>query len=164
MWGNRVVVPEVGHQQVLRELHVGHPGMSRMKSLATGVVWWPGTDSDIERQVWTCVDCQENQKLQPAATFLHPWEWPGHPWECLHIDYAGPFMGKIFLMVVDEHSKWLEVEIVPATAFTHTIAKLRSMFSTHGLPQLVVSDNGSVFTSGEFKECLERNGIHHVRT
>ena len=92
MWGNRVVVPEVGRQQVLQELHVDHPGMSRMKSLARGVVWWPGIDSDIENQVQTCVDCQENQKL-PAAASLHPWEWPSHPWERLHIDYAGPFLG-----------------------------------------------------------------------
>ena len=33
MWGNRVVVPKVGCQKVLGELHLGHPGMSRMKAL-----------------------------------------------------------------------------------------------------------------------------------
>ena len=82
----------------------------------------------------------------------------------LHIDYAGLFLGKMFLVVVDAHSKWLEIEIVPSVTSAHTIAKLRCMFATHGPPQLVVSDNGAVFTSGEFKEFLEKNEIRHVRS
>ena len=131
MWGSRVVIPEVGRQKVLQELHVGYLGVSRMKSLARGVAWWPGIDSDIQNHVRTCTDCQKNQKL-PAATTLHPWEWPAHPWERLHIDYAGPFLGKMFLMVVDAHSKWLEVEIVSSVISADAIAKLRAMFATHG--------------------------------
>ena len=27
---------------------------------------------------------------------MHPWEWPEHLWERIHIDYAEPFMGKMF--------------------------------------------------------------------
>ena len=34
LWGNRVVVPAVGRARVMEELHSGHPGISRMKSLA----------------------------------------------------------------------------------------------------------------------------------
>jgi len=163
MWGSRVVIPEVGRQKVLQELHVGHPGMSRMKGLARGLVWWPGIDSDIGNTVRTCTDCQESQK-SPAVASLHPWEWPAHPWERLHIDYAGPVLGKMFLVVVDAHSKWLEVEIVPSATSANTIAKLRAMFDTHGLPQLIVSDNGAAFTSSEFQDFLKKNGIHHVKS
>lgn len=36
----------------------------------------------------------------------------GHTWECLHIDYTGPFWGKMFLVVLDVHSIWLEEQIV----------------------------------------------------
>ena len=39
----------------------------------------------------------------------------------------------------------------PATSAI-TIQKLRSMFAAHGLPRVVVSDNGSVLTSNEFQE------------
>ena len=43
-----------------------------------------------------------------------------------------------------------------------TIAKLRSSFATHGLPEVIVSDNGTVFTSQEFKIFTQGNGIRHV--
>ena len=87
-----------------------------------------------------------------------------HPWVRLYIDHARPFMGKIFLVVVDAYSKWLEVEMFPSTSSQHTLTKLRSMFATHGLLQLIVSDNGTAFTSSEFQNFLKRNGIRHVRS
>ena len=43
-----------------------------------------------------------------------------------------------------------------------TIDKLRKIFSTHGLPEKVVSDNGSAFTSREFAAFMRDNGIVHV--
>ena len=35
---------------------------------------------------------------------LHPWVWPEAPWRRIDIDFAGPFMGKMFFVVVDAHS------------------------------------------------------------
>lgn len=73
-----------------------------------------------------------------------------------------PFLGKMFLIVVDAHSEWLEVEIVTAATSAHTIQKLRAMFATHGLPEMLVSDNGTAFTSAEFQEFLSNNGVRHL--
>ena len=79
LWGNRVVVPKVGREKVLDELHKGHPGVSRMKGLARGVVWWPGIDKAIEERVNSCYIYQQGQK-SPTNAPLHPWEWPNCPW------------------------------------------------------------------------------------
>ena len=54
LWGNGVVVPEKGKQQVLAMLNQAHPGMSKMKSLARWYVWWPGKDREIEACVKAC--------------------------------------------------------------------------------------------------------------
>ena len=105
-----------------------------------------------------CEVCQVNRKLPPEA-HLHPWEWPHKPWVPLHLDYAGPFRGEI---VVGAHSKWLEA--FPMITSTSTIEKLRIAFSTHGLPEMVVTDNGSNFVSEEFEDFLKGNGIRHIRT
>ena len=149
LWGSRVVVPEAGRSVVLEELHDGHPGASRMKALARGVVWWPGLDKDVENTVKECVQCDSNKKM-PSPVPMHPWEWPSRPWSRLHMDYAGPFMNRMFLLVVDARTKWLEAVTVSAATSTNTIKALRTMFATHGLPDVLVSDNGTPFTSAEF--------------
>ena len=130
-----------------------------MKSLARGYVWWPTLTKDIEEHVKTCNACQLSCPL-PPATPLHPWDWPRRPWVRIHIDYAGPFLGQMFLIV--GHSKWLDICRVSSATSTATISALRSIFSSHGLPDIIVSDNGSVFTSQDFQEFTKKNGIRHV--
>ena len=55
-----MVVPGVWREHLLSELHGGHPGVSRMKSLARGLVWWPGIDHQIEETVKCCEKCQQS--------------------------------------------------------------------------------------------------------
>ncbi|XP_044171937.1 uncharacterized protein K02A2.6-like [Acropora millepora] len=162
LWGTRVIVPPQGRSKVLSELHEAHPGESRMKALARSYVWWPGLDQDIVKKVKSCDECQAHQRT-PAEAPLHPWEWPGLPWSRLHVDYAGPYKGEMFLIVIDAHSKWLEVHCMKSTTSNATIEKLREIFATHGLPATLVSDNGSNFTSSEFEEFMKRNGIKHIK-
>lgn len=146
---------------MLKELHEIHPGMTRMKSLARSYVWWPGIDADIEMMVRQCHTCQVNQS-KPASAPAHAWEFSSEPWERLHLDHAGPMQGESFLIVVDSHSKWLEVERVKSTDAKTTCAVLRKLFATHGLPRVIVSDNGSGFASEEFNQFLKRNNIKHL--
>ena len=81
----------------------------------------------------------------------------------LHIDYAGPCFGKYFLVLIDSHSKWLEVHPVSSTTTAVSTEKLKFIFSTHGLPDMIVSDNGSVFTSKKFTDFMTYNSITHVK-
>ena len=86
-----------------------------MKSLARSYVRWPHMDEDLE-----CSVCQSIRKHQPLAP-LHPWEWSQEPWERLHLDYAGTFMGKHFLITVDANSKWIDAATTPLTSSSVTI-------------------------------------------
>ena len=133
-----------------------------MKALARSMVWWPGIDADLETEVKQCAACQANRKSPPEAP-LHPWEWPSKPWSRFHVDFAVPFMGTTFLIQVDAHSKWLEVVPVSTPSSQQAIKALRHIFSTHGLPEVLVTDNGSAFTSMDFATFVKRNGFRHVR-
>ncbi|CAC5387447.1 unnamed protein product [Mytilus coruscus] len=160
LWGNRVVIPNPGREIILQELHEGHQGISRMKVLN---VWWPNMDAEIEQTVRACHKCQVNRHAPPEAP-MHPWEWPSKPWSRIHIDYAGPLYGKMFLVCVDAHSKYLDVHVVNSATSANTIEKLRTMFAIHGLPENIVSDNGTPFASQEFQDFVQRNGIKHIRS
>ena len=163
LWGSRVVIPPPGRDTILADLHETHPGIVRMKALARSYIWWPGMDKEIENTVRSCHSCQQ-QAVSPPKGNLHPWEWPGKPWHRLHIDYAGPVEGKMLLIIVDAHSKFIECHIVSSANSANTIIKLLQTFATHGLPAQLVSDNGSPFTSEEFAQFCRNNGIQHIRS
>ena len=161
LWGNRVVIPTAGRQQILEELHESHQGVSRMKGRARMVVWWPNLDRDIEQLVSNCTACQSSRSLPPVAP-LHPWSWPDRPWSRLHIDYAGPISNHMLLVVVDSFSKWIEVLPVKTASASITIEKLRTLFATHGIPETIVSDNGTPFVNALMEQFLKANGVRHV--
>ena len=136
LWGNRA---PPGRQLILDELHAGHPGVSRMKSVTRMFVWWPRLDSDVEDWVKFCSDCQKNCPSPPIAP-VQRWKWPMCPWARV--------LGRIFLIAIDAHSKWMEVDTMSSTTSMATI-QLRT-------------DNEHNFVSEEFKEFFQKNGIKHT--
>ena len=86
----------------------------------------------------------------------------GCPWSRAYEDYAGPFMGKMFLLVIDAHSKWMNINCVNSATSSVTIERMRTTFASRGLPEIVESDKRSNFVSSEFKSFLQKNGIRHI--
>ena len=140
VWGGRVVISPNLREKTLKDLHEAHPGVFRMKAIGLSNVWWPGVDRDIEKLVFNCETCQINQA----------------------IDYTSPFQGKMFLIIVDSFSKWLEIITVNNTS--STIKALQQCFTIHGYSQVIISDNGSFFTSEEFTFFVKINGIKHIKS
>ena len=81
-------------------------------------LWWPNLDSDIETIVKDCSQCQSNRSM-PTAVPIKPWKWPSTPWSRRHLDFAGPFLGHMFLIIIDAYSKWLEVRIMKDSQTTY---------------------------------------------
>ena len=105
---------------LVEELHRDHPGPSRMKAVARSYF---RIRQDIEDYACHCVSCQAVKNAPPAAP-LYPCLWPAQPWQQIHIDFAGPFMGKTYLLVVDAHFKWPEIVEMSSTTTRKTIAEL----------------------------------------
>ena len=162
LWGARVVVPLKARERVIDMIHEGHPGIVRMKMFVRNYVWWPKLDQDIESKVQRCVPCQ-SKRHSPAKAPLHPWEYPKRPWSRIHVDSAGPYQGNMLLVIVDAFTKWLEVHVMNSSTAEATVEKLRTTFATFGIPETVVSDNGTCFVSEVFQTFMSRNGIRHIK-
>jgi hypothetical protein len=138
LWGIRVIIPESIQNKVLQVLHEGHPGINRMKALARCHCWWPGIDSMIEKACKACLPCRESAPM-PVSVPLHPWIWPAKPWQRLHADFAGPIEGRMYLLLIDAHSKWPEIFELTSTTAEKTAETFRSVFARYGLLELVVT-------------------------
>ena len=92
-------------------------------------------------------------------------ELPSGPWQDIGIDFLGPLdSGHYILVVIDYYSRYYDAEITKKTTSRKVIDTLDRLFSMHGLPKTLKSDNAANFTSQEFESYLQKNGIVHKHT
>ncbi|XP_058465077.1 uncharacterized protein K02A2.6-like [Malaya genurostris] len=163
LFAERLVIPALYRKRCLDQLHNGHPGTQRMKAIARSYVYWPSIDEDIAGYVKTCRHCAATAKSPPHAVPV-PWPKASGPWQRVHVDFAGPIDGEYYLLAVDSFSKWPEIVQTRRITAVATISILRSLFARLGMPVMLVSDNGTQFTSVEFANFCALNGIEHVTT
>ena len=156
---NRIVIPKTLQPEILKELHATHVGITKMKQLARRYCTWKNIDKDIEKLVKSCQECSK-VKHSPAKAPVHHWDIPISNWDRIHIDYAGPFQGFYFLLVIDAKSRWPEIKVLNKAPNSEiTMKLLDEIFATHGYPLVMVSDNASIFTNESFKIFCRSRGI-----
>lgn len=108
LFKDRVVIPDCMKREVFKLLHRNHSGMHKIKQLARRTVYWFGMNGDIEQFVRSCRVCQETTALSKRAPYT-PWIPTKKPFSRIHADFFF-FEKKVFLVIVDSYTKWVEVE------------------------------------------------------
>ena len=62
------------------------------------------------------------------------------------------FNGDNYIVAVDYYSNFLEVDLLRSTSSSPVIQSLKVIFARHGIPDVVVSDNGPQYSSDEFRK------------
>ncbi|GBP06580.1 Uncharacterized protein K02A2.6 [Eumeta japonica] len=134
MTGERLVIPKVFRHRVLIQLHKGHQGIKRMKSLARSYVYWPNIDFDISHFVKQCQNCQICSN-SPTKANLSSWPIPESALDRVHIDIAGPLRGKYYVVMVDAYLEWTQVAQTSVISSTEIIKCLHEFVSRYGQPR-----------------------------
>ena len=164
LFGSRIVTPNSLQQRAIDIAHEGHQGVIKTKKLLREKVWFPRIDEKVKKTIEHCIACQANSPFPPPVP-LQMTNLPPKPWHTVNVDFCGPFpTGEYLLVVIDAYSRFPEVEIVHSTAGKGTMAKLDRIFSTHGIPKVLKSDNGPPFFSEEFKTYVRERGIRHRKS
>jgi hypothetical protein len=161
MRGHKVVIPECLRQQVLGELHTSHLGIVKTKAEARSRFWFPGVDKALELMISSCDTCIQLRPSPPRAS-PSPWPYPSKPFHRLHLDFLGPLNGRMFLVIVDAYTKWVETYEMNSCNSVALIDKMYEFISRFGLPHTLVTDNGTAFSSQDFSKFCALNGISHL--
>ena len=82
-------------------------------------------------------ECQLTRLMPPTAP-LNPLPWPVRAWSHINVDFAGPFLNHMFLIVIDAGSKWIEAFPMLTSISRATIQQLKTLFAQFGLPDIIV--------------------------
>ena len=129
--------------------------------------WWPGLDSDVRQFVSTCDFCQKNKTSnQKPAGLLQPLAIPEFRWASVSVDFitqlpetaAGHSAMVVFM---DRLSKIVHLAPCWNTLGAQEFSQIfvRDIFAKHGLPQEIVNDRGTQFTSKFFREVPKLLGV-----
>ena len=155
MWkGGRLLIPASLQQEILRKLHEGHLGILKTQLRARSCVFWPKVNDDIENWIGSCHICQTHQRRQFQEPMI-PHEIPTRPWQTLAADLFH-LDGQDYLLLADMYSMFPIVRKLPTGATSNdVIGILRLVFSEHGIPENLMSDNGGHFSSQAFTKFAE---------
>jgi transposase InsO family protein len=158
-----------GHK-LLRDIHTGVCGHHAVPRTLVGNAfrqgfYWPTAVADTSEIVCTCEGCQfyaHKTNLQAHALQMIPITWPFAVWV---LDIVGPLRkapgGYTHLLVaIDKFSKWVEVRPITNLREEQAVTFFTDIIHRFGVPNSIITDNGSQFTGRKFLELYDK---HHIR-
>lgn len=171
----KLFVPKELREQVMYAAHnpptSAHGGITKTLERIRRNLYWPAMVTDIRNYVLSCELCKTSKTptytLRPPMGKIVESE---RPFQRLYVDLIGPFprskRGNIGIFIVLDHfSKFTFLKPLRKFNASLIIEYLKQdIFDCFGVPETIVSDNGSQFTSKEFISFLNQLGVGHVRT
>ena len=149
--GSRIVIPAAMQKEILEKIHHGHLGIAKCRDRAKSTVWWPGISQDIKNTVSRCQVCEERKSSQKSEPLVMS-ELPDRPFQKVSCDLF-EFQKQHYVVLFDFYSRYIEIANLRQQQSSESVIKsLKEIFSRHGIPELLISDNGRQFSSKEFQE------------
>jgi len=147
----------------------GHLGVHKTHEKIARLFWWQYLATDVDNHVRTCPACQvskyRNWKPQGRTGDIR---LAKHPWEVVHVDFAGPFKcvspGGYNRVVVftDEFTKLSVFVKCKTTLTSDSLADLyiQHIWKVYGRPGRLVSDNEPILCAEAWMKIHEKLGTN----
>ena len=162
-------------QKILKEMHEcpvgGHQGILRTYDRLKMYVTWPGMFQDVENYIHKCEVCQKNKFTGPyvQAPFQET-DTQYQPWDKLYLDIVGALNmtdegHKYILTCQDNLSKYLlAIPMMTQTADEVSLTFLRHVVLQYGIPNSIMTDQGSQFMGDIFKRLCRLLKVRKLNT
>jgi transposase InsO family protein len=160
LYETRIVIPDSMRPIMLKSVHEGHWGVKKCRERAAQLFWWPGFTRDLTKFIANCDHCNQQARYNRREPMVIT-ETPSTKWEVISTDLFF-HQSKNYMVVFDEHSKYLEIVQLASTTSVAVINKLMGIFSRWGFPRVIKSDNGPQYVSDEFISFAKLYGITQI--
>jgi len=165
----RPIIPVELRRKAFESVHnVHHPGSHHTYDLMHTRFIWPYMRKDIKTWCSECIPCQQNKVTRHIKPPLIHFP-TGNRFETLHLDIVGPLpnsQGKSYILtMIDRKTRWPEA--VPISTISATnVAKhlIDTWFSRYGIPDNIITDQGTQFEGELFNSLSRTFGFNHIHT
>lgn len=167
----KLCIPRERISELLKLNHddptAGHQGIAKTYARISKSYYWPGMFRDIAKYVRTCECCMKFKHPNQLKSGEMQFRCSTGPWSTVSTDLVGPFprstKGNCYLvMFQDTFTKWVECAAIRA-ATARAVGQVfkNNVVLRHGTPNILISDNGTQYTSSLFEEISKEYGITH---
>ena len=135
------------------------PRLCLHRARACESVWWLGLSSAISEKVENYPTCTRHRTTQRVPLLTTP--VPEMLWQRVRTDIF-TWEKKTCPVVVDCFSRYTEVAYLNVATASTVIAALKNIFGHHGVPEVLMSDNGPKYVCAHFKDFASEYGFTHL--
>jgi len=146
----------------------GHFNVDRTLARIMNKYWFLMMRRYVKQHIHMCVDCLIHKRPGGRRLGLLHLIPPGRrPFAVIHIDRLGPLETNIkgnryLLVIVHNLTKYVTLYVSKTTGTAGVIKRLEEFIKQKGLPDRIISDRGTAFTSEKFKKFCQDQGTHHT--
>ena len=169
----QLVLPTQLRPVVLKLAHdipmAGHLGRKKTTDRVLQRFYWPGVFRDVQDYCRTCTACQKSSARGVRRAPLIPLPIMDEPFRRIAMDIVGPLprssSGKRYILVICDYATRYPEAVALRTIDANTIAEeLLAFFSRVGVPEEILTDQGTNFTSQLLSEIYRLLQIRPIRT
>ena len=167
----RLLLPSRYHQEVISRAHkeVGHMAYWKTSRRLIEAYVWPRLRSTVKKFITKCPVCLTHNR-RPQRHPMGEMPTANYPMQIVGADLIGPLPeslkgNKYALVMVDHCTGWAEAfPLKDKTNKSVWEAFSNHFVSRHGVPEVLITDNGGEFTALEWEQYLQDLGVDHHRT